>query len=235
MQSLLEGAKAPSVAPAAQASTAKPSLACLRRYPVPNKSDVTARCGTCEGCRALDRWLWSRRIAGEAGVCPISYWLTLTYGPEHLAKASPRDVREFCRRLRRGWYVREVQLAPNGELLTLARGNLVFRKARSKVERKALGKCPGDPDVSFLWRFELGEAAGRKHAHMLVHTHPDKLPPGVFPEAWPHGKVAVTIIDQDRAGGLGRYLSKYVGKSAGDGFKKHASVRYGLLTSGIKR
>ena len=232
MISTLEGRSAPPVAPAVQGSTAN-ALACQRRYPVPNRPEVTARCGTCEGCRALERWLWSRRIEAEASTWPVAYWLTLTYGPAQLAAASPKDVQSFLKRLRRGWYVRDVQFSPAGELLTDAKGYLVFRKARSQAQRKALGKCPGDPRVSYLWRFELGETSGRKHAHMLVHSHPDKLPPGVFPEAWPHGKVAVTIAR--KPAGLGRYLSKYVGKSAGDGFKKHASTRYGRVFTGISQ
>ncbi len=193
------------------------------------------RCGTCEGCRALDRHLWAKRIAAESATWPVSYWLTLTYGPAHVAKASPFDLRLYNQRLRRGWCVRDVQLDPvTGELMRDAKGYLLFRKARSQADRKRLGKCPGDPRMSYLWRFELGEKAGRKHAHMLVHTHPDLLPPGVFPEAWPHGKVAVTIVDKERSAAIGRYLSKYTGKASGDGFKKHASVRYGLFLSGVR-
>ena len=226
------GALPPPPAPAERGSW---GVACLRPFPVPKRSGVTAACGTCEGCRNLDRWLWSRRIAAECAAWPVSYWLTLTYGPLALRNASTKDVQRFFQRLRRGWYVRPLAESPDGELPRDARGYLLFRKARSEAERKRVGKCPGDPRLSFVWRFEHGESNGRKHVHALIHTHPDLLPPGVFPEAWPHGKVAVTIVDIERAAPLGRYLSKYTGKSSGDGFKKHASVRYGLFLSGVKR
>lgn len=223
------GALPPPVAPAGRVST---GFACLRPFAVPGRSDTTARCKTCEGCRALDTFFWSLRIAAEAATWPVTYWLTLTYGPLALPTASTKDVQHFFQRLRRGWYVRPLAESPDGELPRDARGYLLFRKARSEAERRRAGKCPGDPRLSFVWRFELGESNGRKHVHALIHTHPDLLPAGVFPEAWPHGKVAVTIVNNPA--GLGRYLSKYVGKSVGDGFKKHASVRYGRFLSGVK-
>lgn len=104
-------------------------------------------CRKCEKCRQLRRLRWRDRAQSEIAAAPRTWFVTLTFDPEHLAGIHVEAQRE------RGEWDVKVDTA-------------AYRHVQKYLKR--LRKA-ANTRFRYLAVYERGEKTGRAHYHLLLH------------------------------------------------------------------
>lgn len=190
------------------------------------------RCRGCPACRRHRQNKWAARACAEQLLAERTWFLTMTFGPEHRLKLE-------------AYAERKVRIA--GYTLRDAEGfdphpdpqRVLASFARSEVQKfwKRLRKSLPRARLRYLGALEHHKD-GWPHVHALLHTAEGSVPDGfvdgfpaanaLFAKIWNLGFCQtwpVDRIDPQRA----FYVAKYLSKSGG---RISASLRYGRPPTG---
>jgi len=131
-------------------------------------------CGSCTGCRIKRRMDWSKRLEHESEYHEYSWFVTLTYAPEHLPHGGSlyhEHISKFVRALRQKMPDHEISYFGSGEYGKAQESNQFLARPHYHLiifgpdiaDRKILYSKPNGFIPSPEWQMLFGPGTGVKH------------------------------------------------------------------------
>ena len=179
---------------------------------------MLTRCRKCDPCRKARQMLWQFRAQQELALWPRTWFATLTFRPDEVAK-----ILAHARLKNQRAGVDFDALSYGDQFLALARSAGVHLT----LFLKRIRKNSGAP----IRYFAVAEhhKSGMPHFHMLLHETETESPVrhAMLTAGWKAGFSQFKLVDADSTGSA-RYLCKYLGKSSVA--RVRASLDYGNVT-----
>lgn len=181
-------------------------------------------CGQCWSCRLTKAKMWSERIIHELETYgnKDSYFITLTYDPNHIPNNTVKVIRD-------GKYVNEKVNLENGGSLDQRDMQLFIKRLRDYWKHHHNAE-----NIRFFYCGEYGEKGGRAHYHLIIFgltnlqeyleyyfttkdgnviyrqkmTDPDPEKNYIFDRLWKNGLVTVGSVTYNSANYVARYTLK---------------------------
>lgn len=151
------------------------------------QSSIYVRCRRCEGCLRLRQYSWMARAAHEQAFAQRTWFVTLTYGPDHRAA-----IMRSASQAKSG--------KPTSKRLITASGRYVSGLCKTLRKRGF--------EFRYIFCPELHQN-GFPHWHGLIHCD-DELKWAHLTSAWSAGFSVVKLVrDANALKYVTKYLSKY--------------------------
>lgn len=168
------------------------------------QAEMYGPCRRCPKCLQFRQMKWRERALAEIQAWPRTWFVTLTFSPEHLAGV-----------------LQEAALMSSPEATEARVERAAFGHVQRYLKRLRKDGC----DFRYLAVYERGEETGRSHYHLLVHEV-KPLTKRHLERQW-RSHVHARLV-AEKARGAASYLTKYATKSID--IRPRASRYYGDLS-----